>query len=46
MGDYLVKALAYNSQVRAYAVKQRIQLEKRSTVTIHGLQPLQHWDVQ
>ena len=43
MNDYLVKALAFNGEVRAYSVRSnRIQLVKRNAVMIHGEQLQQH----
>jgi redox-regulated HSP33 family molecular chaperone len=37
MNDYLVKALGYNGQVRAYAVSATKTVGKRSGVIIPGL---------
>ena len=36
MKDYLVKAIAYNNQVRAYAVRTTETLEKRNVAIRHG----------
>ena len=40
MEDYLVKAIAFNGQVRAYAVRSTETVEKHSAAIIHGQQPL------
>ena len=39
MEDYLVKALAFNGQVRAYAVRSTKLWVKHRDAIIHGQQP-------
>ena len=44
--DYIVKALAFDGEIRAYASLTTESVQEDKQDTIHGQQPQQQWEEQ